>query len=344
MVNVRQRGEQLRRFILDNVQDHASDIAKVAAEKFGITRQAVNKHLDRLVTEGAVVPAGTTRSRVYRLARLFEWRETFPLGSSLAEDIVWREHVTKRLGQLPDNVMNIWHYAFTEMFNNAIEHSDAKNVTLSLKRTAASTEMVLTDDGVGIFRRIQAALNLIDERHSVLELAKGKFTTDPANHTGEGIFFTSRVLDKFNILSGGVYFAHEFGDDEDWILETLNPSVGTAVFMLLHNHTARTTKSIFDQYTSDDTLAFTKTVVPVRLAQYGDESLLSRSQGKRLLARIDRFRAVIFDFNGVGSIGPSFADEIFRVFQNEHPEISLSAINATPEVSNMISRARATQM
>ena len=344
MVNVRQRGEQLRRFILDNIQHHPSDIGMVASEKFGITRQAVNKHLDRLVNEGAVVAAGTTRSRVYKLAPLLEWRETFPLGPLLAEDIVWREHVAKPLGQLPDNVLNIWQYAFTEMFNNALEHSNATNVTLSLKRTAASTEMLLLDDGVGIFRKIQAALNLIDERHSVLELAKGKFTTDPANHTGEGIFFTSRVLDKFNILSGGVYFSHEYGDDQDWILERENPSVGTAVFMQLHNHTARTTRSIFDQYTSEDTLAFTKTVVPVKLAQYGDESLLSRSQAKRLLARIDRFRTVIFDFSGVGSIGPSFADEIFRVFQNEHPDISLLDINATPEVSIMISRARATRM
>ncbi len=344
MVNVRQRGEQLRRFILDNIQYHASDIGRVASEKFGITRQAVNKHLDRLVNEGAVVAAGTTRSRVYRLAPLLEWLETFPLVPSLAEDIVWREHVTKPLGQLPDNVLNIWQYAFTEMFNNAIEHSNARNVTLSLKRTAALTEMLLLDDGVGIFRKIQAALNLIDERHSVLELAKGKFTTDPDNHTGKGIFFTSRVLDKFNILSGGVYFSHEYGDDQDWILESENPSVGTVVFMQLHNHTARTIKSIFDQYTSEDTLAFTKTVVPVRLAQYGDESLLSRSQAKRLLARIDRFRTVIFDFKGVASIGPSFADEIFRVFQNEHPDISLSDINATPEVSIMISRARATRI
>jgi anti-sigma regulatory factor (Ser/Thr protein kinase) len=344
MVNVRQRGEQLRRFILDNIQRHPSDIGRVASEQFGVTRQAVNKHLDRLVNEGAVVAAGTTRSRVYRLAPLVEWGETFPLGPLLAEDIVWREHVAKPLGQLPDNVLNIWHYAFTEMFNNALDHSGARNVTLSLKRTAASTEMFLVDDGVGIFRKIQAALNLIDERHSVLELAKGKFTTDPDNHTGEGIFFTSRVLDEFNILSGGVYFSHEYGDDQDWILERANPSVGTVVLMRLHNHTARTTKSIFDQYTSEDTLAFTKTVVPVRLAQYGDESLLSRSQAKRLLARIDRFRTVIFDFMGVGSIGPSFADEIFRVFQNEHPEIALSDINATPEVSSMITRARATRM
>ena len=343
MVNVRQRGEQLRRFILENLQQHPADIAKLAADQFHITRQAVNKHLDKLVDQGAVTAEGTTRSRVYRLAPLLEWQHTLLLGTSLAEDVVWREHVRDALGQLPDNVSRIWHYAFTEMFNNVLDHSAGTSVTLRLQKTAVSTEMLILDDGVGIFRKIQAALRLLDERHSVLELAKGKFTTDPAHHTGEGIFFTSRALDRFVILSGGVYFSHEHGDEADWILEVTSPSVGTAVLMRLHNHTSRTLSSVFDQFMSEGDLGFTKTVVPVRLAQYGDESLLSRSQAKRLLARVDRFRTVLFDFDGVGSIGHSFADEIFRVFRNEHPEISLGAINANPDVQAMIRRAQAAQ-
>jgi hypothetical protein len=343
MVNIRQRGEQVRKFILENVQSHPSDIGRVAADTFGITRQAVNKHLNKLVAEGAVQAKGSTRSRTYKLAPLMEWKTTFSLEAPLAEDVVWRQHVKEALGQLPDNVLNIWHYAFTEMFNNVLDHSSAQNVTARLRKTAASSEMLLLDDGVGIFRKIQAALNLLDERHAVLELAKGKFTTDPANHTGEGIFFSSRVLDRFVIVSGGVHFSHQYGDDADWILEIEGAGVGTAVFMQLHNHTNRTTKSVFDQFTSEDSLGFTKTVVPVRLAQYGDESLLSRSQAKRLLARIDRFRTVILDFDGVGTIGHSFADEIFRVFHNEHPEISISQVNAAPDVTAAILRVQAAQ-
>ena len=57
---------------------------------------------------------------------------------------------------------------------------------------------------MGIFKKIQKALDLLDERHAILELAKGKLTTDPKHHTGEGIFFTSRMFDEFTILSGGV--------------------------------------------------------------------------------------------------------------------------------------------
>jgi hypothetical protein len=226
------------------------------------------------------------------------------------------------------------------MFNNVIDHSGGSSVIVNFKKTAATTEISLYDNGVGIFKKIQAALNLIDERHAVLELAKGKLTTDPDNHSGEGIFFTSRMFDDFRILSGGVYFSHQFGKDEDWILEDQKPSSGTLVKMKLGNHTARTPKKIFDRFTSGDDYGFNKTIVPVRMAQYGDDNLVSRSQAKRLLARVDRFKVVMFDFQGIDSVGQAFADELFRVFSNHHPEIKLTEINANVEVQKMINRAR----
>lgn len=81
--------------------------------------------------------------------------------------------------------------------------------------------------------------------------------------------------------------------------------------------------------------------MPVRLAQYGDDLLISRSQAKRLLVRVDRFRTVIFDFEGVSAIGQAFADEIFRVFRSQHPDIDLYATNASTDVQDMINRAQA---
>jgi hypothetical protein len=109
--------------------------------------------------------------------------------------------------------------------------------------------------------------------------------------------------------------------------------------MRLNNHTARTSKKVFDQFSTDDDYGFTKTVVPVELAQYGDNNLVSRSQAKRLLARIEKFKVVVFDFDGVALIGQAFADEIFRVFALSHPGIILEHLNANNEVSKMILRA-----
>lgn len=339
MKRVRRRGEQIRTFIIKNVDKHKSDIARVAASKFKISRQAVNKHLTRLVEEESLVSEGTTRSRKYFLRPIEKWDKPYVLDSSIQEDVVWRNDIAPSLEQLPDNVFDIWHYGFTEMFNNALDHSEGSRVIVALEKTATHTGIGLMDDGVGIFKKIQGELGLLDERHSVLELSKGKLTTDPANHTGEGIFFTSRVFDEYQILSGGVYFSHEFDKQEDWILERMRFDSGTGVWMKINNHAARTLKRVFNQYTSADDIGFSKTVVPVKLAQYGDDKLVSRSQAKRLLVRVDRFKTVIFDFKGVDGIGQAFADEVFRVFANKNPDIELIHMNANAEVKRMILRA-----
>lgn len=339
MARVRPRGEDIRKFILENVTAHASEIAKLTAERFHISRQAVAKHLSKLVDEKCLAPAGNTRNRTYRLVPLTKWQKLYSISAGLAEDIVWTEDVTAALGNLPANVRDIWHYCFTEMFNNAIDHSGGTTIFVEVIKTASTAEMLILDNGIGIFRKIQEALNLLDERHAVLELSKGKLTTDPRNHTGEGIFFASRLMDSFRIYSGGVYFSHQFGDDQDWILENSAPREGTAVFLRLHNHTSRTEKQVFDQYVSGDDYAFTKTVVPVRLAQYGNDKLVSRSQAKRVLARVELFKTILFDFADVDTVGPAFADEIFRVFVGKHPEIAVRPINASPQILAMIARA-----
>lgn len=340
MVGIRKRGEQVRQFILDNVEHHPKDIVNVTCRAFDISRQGVNKHIQRLVEQKAIVVRGATKDRHYCLHLLTEWVEIFPLDKSISEDIVWRVHIAPLLGELPDNVIDIWHFGVTEMFNNAIDHSGGQHATVTLKKTATTSEVVIYDNGEGIFKKIQRAMGLHDERHSVLELAKGKLTTDPANHSGEGIFFSSRMFDNFTILSGNVYFSHTHGEVEDWILEQQHPRTGTIVVMQLSNNTSRTAKQIFDSFTSGDNYGFTKTVVPVRLTQYGDDKLVSRSQAKRLLLRVDKFKTVLFDFNEVESIGQAFADEVFRVFPNQHPSMELIPIHANEAVMQMIKRAQ----
>jgi biotin operon repressor len=339
-MRIRDRGEEIRGFILQNIEEHSSDIGKVAAERFRISRQAVNKHLQRLSKEGCIAETGRTRNRSYKLAARVEWRKRYDITPDLAEDIVWDQDIRPFLGQHPENVLDIWHFGFTEMFNNAIDHSGGTWIDVVAWKTATTTTVILVDDGIGIFKKIKLALNLLDERHSVIELAKGKLTTDPKRHTGEGIFFTSRLMDNFNVVSGEVHFAHSFGDVEDWILERKEANAGTQVYMKLGNHTARSTKKVFDQYASEDDYGFTKTVVPVKLAQYGRDKLISRSQAKRLLARVELFKTVMFDFSDIPSVGQAFADEIFRVFAQQHPDIQLLPINANEEVSQMISRAK----
>jgi STAS-like domain of unknown function (DUF4325) len=339
-MRVRARGEDIRRFILERVEKHPSDVAKLAAEHFKITRQAVNKHLRRLIFEKSLTETGETRKRAYKLAALVEWRKIYTVSPELEEHVLWDQDISPVLQPLPENVMDIWHYGFTEMLNNAKDHSAGTMILVKISKTAVTTEAMIADNGIGIFKKIQEAFNLPDQRYAILELAKGKLTTDPSRHTGEGVFFSSRMFDRFSIGADKVYYGHRLGDDDsDWVMDWGN--AGTTVFMELSNHTARTAKKIFDQYASpDEDYGFNKTVVPVNLAQYGNDKLISRSQAKRVVSRLELFKTILFDFTGVPSIGQAFADEIFRVFANEHPTISLLSIHANSEVARMITRVK----
>ena len=337
MTKLRKRTEEIRQFIIANVEKHPKDIATLTAKQFEITRQAVNKHIQILAEQKALLVTGSTQSRHYSLQPLERWENAYLLDKSLEEHVVWQNDILPRLGQLPENVLDIWQYGFTEMLNNAIDHSSGKKVDIFLLKTAGHCVIGIGDDGEGIFKKIHRILNLTDERQALLELAKGKLTTDPNNHSGEGIFFSSKVFDSFWIVSGNLVFDHQ-NEYVDSLDEVAFSTTGTRVFMQLNNNSSRNIKQVFDAFTDED-YSFAKTVVPVRLAQYGHEKLISRSQAKRLLARIERFKIVVFDFEGVETIGQAFADEIFRVFSKQHSDVELHYANACKEVEQMISRA-----
>ena len=337
-MRTRPRSFLIREFLVQNVPTHPQDIVDFAATTFGISRQAVRRHIQLLLADHSLAMSGTKRSVRYELVphKYSIWLE---LSSNREEDVVFDKYVLPHLKGLPPNIERICYHGFTEICNNAIDHSGGTGFYLEVIRTARDTTLSLLDDGVGIFRKIQNALNLPSQSAAIIELAKGKFTTDPVHHSGQGIFFTSRMFDTFSILSGDLFFSHA-GPDSDWLLETRADKKGTYVEMTIDAHTPRTAKEVFDRFSSTDgDYSFSKTHFPLSLAQHEDGILISRSQAKRVLARFENFAEVLLDFKGVNSIGQAFADEIFRVFRNHHPDVKLVWINAGPEVTQMINRA-----
>ena len=51
-------------------------------------------------------------------------------------------------------------------------------------------------------------------------------------------------------------------------------------------------------------------------------------------------KRLVFDFSEIDFMGQGFADEIFRVFQNRHPDIVLTVNNANEEVAGMIQHVK----
>lgn len=329
--------DAIRKRALQLVAEGSPRVGAQIASEFGLSRQVTNARMQALVKEGLIEAQGSTRARIYRLRVLAEVTRAY-LREGLHEDLVWREVFLPRVVDLPENVRDIWYYGVTEMVNNAIDHSGSAEVRVGLLRNALFTDVTVDDDGEGIFLKIQRALNLFDAREAILELAKGKLTTAPEQHSGEGIFFTSRVMDGFDIHSGRLHFRHYRGTRD--VLEERSADIaGTRVSMRLDNDTDRTLRSVFDAFVDAEEYTFDKTVVPVRLAQHEGENLVSRSQAKRIAQRFERFKEVVLDFDGVIDIGQGFADELFRVFANAHPDVRLTPINMSEAVAQMMRRA-----
>ncbi len=334
MNKTQKRTEEIRKFILENVEEHPSDITSVVSSEFGISRQASHKHIQKLVSDNLILAHGNTRNRTYEVKPLVDFSVELPL-PGLEEDKVWREHIRPLMNGLPLNVLHICQYGFTEIVNNAIDHSEGKILIVSVKRTYKNVVLSIIDNGVGIFNKIQKELSLDNPLHAILELSKGKLTTDPDHHTGEGIFFTSRMFDKFSIFSGRLFFSYQ--REIDWLLEDKQELFsGTGVILEISSFSKRTSQQVFDRFTTTGDYGFSKTHVPVFLATYGDENLISRSQAKRLLTRFEKFKEIILDFTNVTSIGQAFADEIFRVFQAQNPDVHLVPINMSEQIQKMI--------
>jgi hypothetical protein len=318
---------------------NGKNVATRVAADLGVTRQAATARLNKLLGAKLLTRSGRGAGVLYALAFTHQVQQEFER-TGLSEDRVWRSLLLPVVEDLAANVRDIWQYGMTEMINNAIDHSGAQRVVVGLRRTALATEGFVSDAGEGIFLRIQKALDLFDPRESILELAKGKFTTDPANHSGEGIFFTSKVFDGFQIQSGRLFFRHDDGET-DVLIEEDRDVAGTVVRMVMANDSKRTTREIFDKFAAPEEFTFAKTIVPVRLAQHEGEKLVSRSQAKRLTMRFERFQTVILDFSQVEEIGQGFADEVFRVFKLAHPQTLLAPVQMNDAVAAMVARATA---
>ncbi len=310
----------------------AGDIAR----SIGVTRQTAHRHLRQLVADGRLEVEGAGRSTRYRRPKNIDTRR-YPT-ENLTEDHVWAEMsgTGSMVESLPDAARAVLHYALTEMVNNVVDHSGALEVELALFLEGGCAKLSVRDLGVGIFNHIRLKLDLQSEIEALQELSKGKTTTMPSRHTGEGIFFTSRAVNRFEIESGTLRWIVD-NRRMDMAVGSLDPPArGTTVNLEIDQDSARDLTEVFEQHTED--FEFAKTRIVVRLFEIGTE-FVSRSQAKRLTSGLEKFREVALDFAGVELVGQGFADEVFRVWAQFHPEVRLIPVDMIEPVAFMVERA-----
>lgn len=312
--------------ILEYIKRNKSSTGKELSEYLGVTRQAVNKHLKELVQNSAIVKEGSTRGTVYRYSsgkgRLRyprRLKKTYSL-AGLEEDKVFQEFklLLNLDKELEKNAADIVHYAFTEILNNAIDHSVSEKCAIEISLDQYELEFNIRDYGIGIFYSISNKFDLPNENAAVGELIKGKTTTMKEKHSGEGIFFTSKVAGMVSFRSHKIRLVFD-NQKKDIFVEEKKSINGTEVVFSISKKSKKRLNEIFLQYAPEEfDYRFERTKVLVKLF---NQDCISRSEAKRLLYGLDKFKEIILDFEGVKTIGQGFADEIFRVFKNAHPDI-----------------------
>ena len=316
-------------YILEKIAAGTPSLSKCVAETFDISQNTVHEYLSEMLEKGII--SKEKRGEYVLVQKQYVYTLKRSRGELNSDTYAYDQCLHQHIEDLSDNVKRIWSYAMSEMVNNVMDHSGAENLHILIIKDFLNTQVAIIDDGIGIFKKIMDHFSLATLEEAIGELFKGKLTTDAENHSGEGIFFTSRIMDKFFISSSQRIFATTRFQD-DTVAQLDRPREGTCVFMALSNFTHKEIRDVFDQFSNEEG-GFTKTALLMK--NYFDTSPVSRSQAKRISTRLDQFEEVTLDFEGIDWMGQGFAHQLFVVFQKAHPAIKLIPINMSEGVQSM---------
>jgi len=314
---------------------HGDDLPNHLVQRLDISRRRAGSLLRKLAQAQWLAVAGTPRRPTYRPGALRQVVRRYPL-QGLQEDLPWRCDFHPFF-ELPAEVRRMAQHAFTELLNNAVDHSGGANVTVSMRQTPLQLQLLVSDDGCGVFERIAQSFDIGDPQLAMLELCKGKLTSLPERHSGHGLFFTSRLADVFDIHANAAAFQCRSWDGRRWHAARPAARTGTSVYLAINIDSPRTLDGVLREHSQDGTsYGFERTVVPLQLVAADGVGLISRADAKRVACNLTRFQRADIDFDGVTEIGHGFADELFRVFQCQHPQLAIVPVAMQPRVAAMV--------
>lgn len=317
---------------------HPHDLPQHLMQRLSVGRRRAGVLIRQLAAAQWLVAEGSPRRPVFRPGALRQVVQHYPL-AGLQEDLPWRRDFAPCF-ELPPAVRQLAQHAFTELLNNAIDHSGGSQVTVSLRQTPLHLQLLVSDDGCGLFERIAQSFAIDDPQLAMFELSKGKLTSQPERHSGHGLFFTSRLADIFDVHANHAAFQHRGWADasggEAWRTTRPAPHRGTSIYLAIALDTPRRLDAVLRAHSGDAAdYAFDRTQVPLKLLG-GGEMLMSRADARRVGARLTQFGQAELDFSGIATIGHGFADELFRVFRREHPQVRLLPKKMAPAVGAMV--------
>jgi anti-sigma regulatory factor (Ser/Thr protein kinase) len=323
------------RWITAAVLAHPDGLAAHLATRLAISRRSAATLIRRLEAAQWIARDGTSRHARWRPGLLRQAVHRYAL-ADLDEALPWARDFAPLFTLNPTVARNAQH-GFTELLNNAIDHSGGTCVTVSVRQTPTHLQLLVSDDGCGLFDRIGEAFHIADPALAMLALSKGKLTSQPERHTGRGLYFTARIADVLDLHANHHAFQHRAWQRHQWQRTRAMPHPGTSVFVAIALDSTLGLDEVMRAHSADGLgMRFERTVVPLRLMTAAQVGLESRAQARCVAERLGQFRRAEIDFSGIATIGHAFADELFRVIPRAHPALQLVPVHATAQVTALI--------
>jgi anti-sigma regulatory factor (Ser/Thr protein kinase) len=337
----------LTQWITAAALEHGPDLVEHLMQREQINRRRANSVLKALEAAQWLARTGTPRRPQFRPGALRQVVRSYAI-SGLDEQRPWRRDFAPNF-ELPAPVRHMAQHSFTELLNNAIEHSGGSAVTVSMRQTPLQLQLLVSDDGCGLFKRVAECFAIDEPDLAMLELGKGKLTTAPEHHSGHGLFFSAQLADVIDIHANGVSYQRRAWEPGQWHAAPQRNAAaarpGTAVYLAIQLDTGRTLDGVLQAHSASGCgYDFARTRVPLSLLCGSDSAaaLLSRADARRAAQRLAEFEQAEIDFCGIDHLGHGFADELFRVLPRQHPGLTLHPVGMAPQVAAMVASVRGT--
>tara|TARA_Y100000591_G_C21853224_1_gene713089 strand:- start:4613 stop:5623 length:1011 start_codon:yes stop_codon:yes gene_type:complete len=325
---------QIKKFILDNLSSHRKDIIYTAIQRFGVSRQAILKHMHTLISENKVIAHGKTRDRFYELRTQLSFNKTIKVDHNFSCSKTIKKYVLPHLNKLPDNVAQIVKFSMAALLQNIIDHSNSDQLYFKLYFNHDCFHAILRDNGKGLFSHISSTNNLGSLNNAAIELVKGGVTTDKENHSGYELNAVMHLFDSFKIESNGMYLDYNH-IDQSYISGESAQLQGTRMHFKISPFSKRTCHEIFKKIFDVENKTLS---IPINLLAISDsDQINSRDQAREILNNISGSKKIKFDFKSVNLISPAFADELIRKIKNTDPNIEIQWINSNETIDMMMS-------
>tara|TARA_X000001036_G_C20601400_1_gene775069 strand:- start:102 stop:1115 length:1014 start_codon:yes stop_codon:yes gene_type:complete len=327
---------KIKNFILENITQHQKDIIQTTIEKFGISRQAIHKHMNTLINDKKVIAHGVTKARYYELIPSVNFNKYLDIHPNLSVEELMKLYVKPHIEVLPRNILEIFEFSISAMINNTLEHADASKLYYKIFINHNEAHFILNDNGKGIFNNIKSKLKLPNIRSAALELTKGYVSTNPLVNSGEELNAVINLFDIVEIGSSGKSLIFE-NKNTDWELKNSLQKKGTRFHLRISASSDRTCSKVFGKIFGNEK---SRIRIPVSLLDVSKHKVLnSRSQAKNLLRNVKNYKKVEFDFKEIDLIGPAFADALIRGAKKCNQCADIKWVNTNNTVDLLMSRS-----